>query len=54
MASAHAGYGPLHDRLDAYLAAWVASVGESEREALGSPPDDVIWIHNERCRSSCR
>jgi hypothetical protein len=39
-----AGFGSLHDLLDAYLAAWMASLPASEREPLGSPPDDVIWI----------
>jgi hypothetical protein len=38
------GHGALHDRLDAYLAAWVASLEENEREPLGNPPDDVIWV----------
>ena len=38
------GYGKLHDRLDSYLAAWVASLETDDREALGSPPDDAIWI----------
>lgn len=38
------GYGSLHDKLDAYLAAWVASLDSEEREAIGIPPDDVIWI----------
>jgi hypothetical protein len=38
------GYGSRHDQLDAYLAAWVASLGPSEREALGTPPNDVIWV----------
>jgi hypothetical protein len=38
------GYGSRHDQLDAYLAAWVASLGPSEREALGTPPGDVIWV----------
>lgn len=37
------GYGSRHDRLDAYLAAWVASLDESQRVALGTPPTDVIW-----------
>jgi predicted nuclease with RNAse H fold len=36
--------GKDHDRLDAYLAAWVAALGEDQREALGSPPNDAIWI----------
>jgi hypothetical protein len=38
------GYGKLHDRLDSYLAAWVASLESDHREALGNPPDDAIWI----------
>jgi hypothetical protein len=37
-------FGAGHDRLDAYLAAWVASLDESERTAYGTPPDDAIWI----------
>ena len=36
--------GPAHDRLDAYLAAWVASLDETDRVAFGDPPDDVIWV----------
>lgn len=38
------GYGALHDRIDAYLAAWVASLEVEERLALGTPLDDVIWV----------
>jgi predicted nuclease with RNAse H fold len=38
------GWGTLHDRLDAYLAAWVAALPRERREALGEEPDDVIWI----------
>lgn len=38
------GFGSRHDRLDAYLAAWIASLEESRREALGKPPFDAIWI----------
>jgi len=37
-------FGSGHDRLDAYLAAWVASLPEEQRTALGQPPNDVIWI----------
>ena len=37
-------YGSLHDCLDAYSAAWVASLDDTEREPLGEPPDDVIWV----------
>lgn len=36
-------FGPAHDRLDAYLSAWVAALDESDRLPFGSPPDDVIW-----------
>lgn len=43
-------WGSSHDRLDAYLAAWVASLAEDAREALGQPPDDVIWIPNLEAR----
>lgn len=38
------GYGSRHDRLDAYLAAWVASLDRAKRKALGEPPNDVIWV----------
>lgn len=38
------GFGRLHDSLDTYLAAWVASLPASQREALGEPPTDVIWV----------
>jgi hypothetical protein len=37
-------FGPPHDRLDAYLSAWVASLEVAERIAYGEPPDDVIWV----------
>jgi uncharacterized protein DUF429 len=36
-------YCSLDDCLDAYLSAWVASLPEGAREALGEAPDDVIW-----------
>lgn len=36
-------FGPSHDRLDAYLSAWVAALDEVDRLPFGSPPDDVIW-----------
>jgi hypothetical protein len=38
------GFGSAHDRLDAYLSAWVAALPESKRVAMGMPPDDVIWV----------
>jgi hypothetical protein len=37
------GFGDRHDRLDAYLSAWVAALEEKDRRAFGMPPDDVIW-----------
>jgi len=37
-------YGSLHDRLDAYLSAWVASLNDNQREPIGTPPNDVIWV----------
>ena len=38
------GYGSYHDRLDAYLSAWVASLDDSGRLPIGNPPNDAIWI----------
>ena len=38
------GYGSRHDKLDAYLSAWIASLPETQREACGEAPDDVIWV----------
>jgi hypothetical protein len=38
------GHGSLHDCLDAYSAAWIASLGDSERLPLGELPNDVIWV----------
>lgn len=34
------GFGQLHNQFDAYLAAWVASLDETDREPLGIPPSD--------------
>jgi hypothetical protein len=36
-------FGPAHDRLDAYLSAWVGALEARDRVAFGNPPDDVIW-----------
>jgi hypothetical protein len=36
-------FGPDHDRLDAYLSAWVGALEAKDRIAFGNPPDDVIW-----------
>lgn len=38
------GFGLRHDKLDAYLSAWVASLEDSEREPLGGDPRDTIWL----------
>jgi hypothetical protein len=35
---------PLHDALDAYSSAWVAALDPQSRIALGSPPNDAIWV----------
>jgi hypothetical protein len=37
-------FGSQHDKLDAYLSAWVASLPAEETIACGQPPFDVIWI----------
>lgn len=43
-ALSHIAYGQPHDRLDAYLSSWIASLPQASREALGAPPNDAIWI----------
>ncbi len=47
------GHGELHDCLDAYLAAWVASLPDESREALGTPPFDAIWVPRRAGPSNC-
>ena len=39
-------HGGRHDRLDAFMAAWVASLGFEQRRAFGDPqqPEDAIWV----------
>ena len=37
-------HGPRHDRLDAYMCAWVASLYPGGVQAWGDLPDDVIWV----------
>jgi len=37
-------WAPGHDRLDAYLSAWVAALEEGDRVAFGEAPNDVIWV----------
>jgi hypothetical protein len=41
---AEIGFGSQADRLDAYLAAWVASLDDCDRQAWGRPPCDAIWV----------
>ena len=38
--------GSRHDRLDAFMAAWVASIPQDRRRAFGHAerPDDAIWV----------
>lgn len=38
------GYGSSHDKLDAYLSAWVASLPEHRRKPCGKAPSDAIWV----------
>lgn len=45
-------WAPGHDRLDAYLSAWVAALDEPDRIAYGTPPDDVIWVPRVTTASS--
>ncbi len=44
-------FGEPHDRSDAYLSAWIASLEEHEREPLGPAGPDAIWIPK---LSACR
>lgn len=37
-------WGSAHDQLDAYLSAWVAALDDRQRVALGTPPQDAIWV----------
>jgi hypothetical protein len=43
-------FGSRHDRLDAYLSAWVAALDPHDREAFGVPPDDAIWVPKRSTR----
>lgn len=40
---AASGYGSTHDKLDAFFAAWVASL-EKRRESYGDSERDAIWV----------
>ena len=41
---AEIAWGTPHDRLDAYLSSWVASLNHNDRAAFGQPPHDAIWV----------
>jgi hypothetical protein len=41
---AEIAWGTPHDRLDAYLSSWVASLPPNDRAAFGWPPGDAIWV----------
>jgi len=41
-------FGPLHDRLDALMAAWVASLPADQLEAHGDGARDTIWAPKRR------
>jgi len=44
--------GSKHDKLDAFMAAWVASLSADRRRAYGNKndPDDAIWVpHLKGC-----
>jgi hypothetical protein len=40
----NASFGAAHDRLDAMMSAWVASLPEQDRIAYGDGFDDSIWV----------
>ncbi len=41
------GYGSRHDKLDAFLSAWIASLSSSQEKVFGSmPDDDAIVVPN--------
>ena len=47
-------FGGRDDCLDAYLAAWVAALDEADREPLGKPPHDAIWVPRVGARERAR
>ena len=38
------GFGSWHDKLDAFMSAWVASLTKEDRMPCGEELDDVIWV----------
>jgi predicted nuclease with RNAse H fold len=40
------GFGSRHDKLDAFLSAWVASLPPSQEKVFGSKPNDAIVVPN--------
>lgn len=51
----HSVAGSKHDKLDAFMAAWVASLCRQSRRAFGNEndPDDAIWVPREPRRFNC-
>jgi hypothetical protein len=48
----HIAFGSLHDKLEAYMSAWVASLSDQDCSACGAAPSDVIWIPRLGSRST--
>ena len=40
------GYGSRHDKLDAFLSAWIANLPPSQEKVFGSKPNDAIVVQN--------
>ena len=40
------GYGSRHDKLDAFLSAWIANLPPSQEKVFGSRPNDAIVVPN--------
>lgn len=47
-------FGARHDRLDAFVAAWVAATPKARLIGYGEPPDDVIWCPKRRGEPASR
>jgi predicted nuclease with RNAse H fold len=47
-------FGSPHDRVDAYLACWAASLPRDKRRAYGTDADDAIWVPRLQAASSKR
>ncbi len=40
------GYGSRHDKLDAFLSAWIATLSPSQEKVFGGRPNDAIVVPN--------